>query len=86
MSRSASLPGAGAAAASSENIVLFMLQANRFRPHCGPVAGGNEVHEIAKAAMLDQTRLAMHDHQPALIPIFCGSLSYSIFRKIEIVI
>ena len=50
------------------------------------VARRNEIGEIAKRPMLDQSRLTMNDHQPALIAPRGWYLRYLIGREIKVVV
>ena len=50
------------------------------------IACRNERVEIAKLSMFDQSSLAMHDHQPALIASLGRYLRYLIGREMKIVV
>ena len=50
------------------------------------VAGRNEIHKITKLPMFEQPRLAMHDHQPALITPLGRYLRYLIGWKMKVVV
>lgn len=50
------------------------------------VARWDEIGEITKSPMLDQPRLTMHHHQPALIAPLGRNLRYLIGREMKVVV